>query len=296
MIRQTRINTRGVALWAGDTGQGDPVLLISGANAPALMWPEEFVQLIVKQGFRAVRYDHRDTGKSDRIDFDADPYSISDLSEDAVAVLDGLGLAKAHVVGFSLGGTLGQLMALDHPDRLLSLTLMMTAALDVDFSGNWLRALKGEPAEGILPTPRPEVVRAFQAPLNERETELDRRVAQWRLLSSPGEPFDVADYRAREEAEMDHAGEIPAPFAHAMATPVPTERGRELRHVNLPTLVIQAVDDPLNPPPHGRHLATLIPGAKLVELNGLGHAFPRSHFAQLVDLLADHWARTEPAG
>ena len=295
MVQQKISNATGIELWAEVIGQGEPVLLIAGANASAMMWPNAFVQLIAEKGYRPIRYDHRDTGKSEQVDFESQPYSIADLCADAISILDGLGIAKAHVVGLSLGGTIGQILALDHPDRLLSITLMMTAALDVDFAGNWMRALQGEVTNDGLPTPRPEVVKAFQVPLSDRNAELDRRVAQWKLLSAAGTPFDATDYRAREEADIDHAGRIPAPFAHAMATPIALERGQELRRITVPTLVIQAMDDPLNPPPHGRHLADLIPSAKLVEIDTLGHALPTSHFLYLIELLAEHWKQADSA-
>jgi len=295
MTQRSITNKFGISLWTNDQGQGAPVLLISGANASALMWPDEFADLIVQKGFRVIRYDHRDTGKSDRIDFEANPYSVADLCEDAVAVLDELNIQKAHVVGLSLGGTIGQVLALDHPERLLSLTLMMTAALDVDFSRNWMLAMEGKTVKDDLPIPRPEVVSSFQAPLKDPEAEIRRRVEQWKLLSAPGAAFDEADYIAREKADIQHSGVVPAPFAHALAAPVPLERGGELKHVGVPTLVIQAMEDPLNPPPHGQHLADLIPTAKLVGIEGLGHALPKPVFAKLASLLVSHWNGAEKA-
>ncbi len=289
MTQRSITNKSGISLWTDDTGHGAPVLLIAGANASALMWPDEFADLIVEKGYRVIRYDHRDTGKSDRINFETNPYSIADLCEDAIAVLDELNIQKAHVVGLSLGGTIGQVLALDYPDRLLSLTLMMTAALDVDFSRNWMLAMEGKTAKDTLPTPKPEIVRAFQAPVEDPEAEIRRRVAQWKLLSAPGAAFDEADYMAREKADIQHSGVVPAPLAHALAAPIPLIRGDALKYVDIPTLVIQAMEDPLNPPPHGQHLADLIPNSKLVEIEGLGHALPKSVFAELVSLLVSHW-------
>ncbi|PID63506.1 MAG: alpha/beta hydrolase [Gammaproteobacteria bacterium] len=289
MSQKTIQTNSSVNLWTEQSGKGEPVLLISGANASAFMWPGAFVRMIVDQGYRVVRYDHRDTGRSDRMDFQKNPYSVADLCDDAVAVLDGLNIEKAHVVGLSLGGTIGQVLALDHPHRLISLTVMMTAALDVDFAANWMAAMKGKATQGDLPGPVPEVVTAFKAPLADRSAEIARRVEQWRILSSPRMPFDSDDYAAREAADIDHSGSIPAPFAHAMAQPIPLERGLELKTSGVPTLVIQAADDPLNPPPHGRHIADLFGNAILVEMDGLGHALPRSHFAEILSTFVRHW-------
>ena len=287
------IDSGDVHLWAEQTGAFDDeaVLLIAGANASAMMWPDDLISLLRDAGYRIIRYDHRDTGQSAQIDFDQNPYSIEDMADDAVKVLDGLGIDQAHVVGLSLGGTIGQVLALDHPQRLLSLTVMGSAALDVDFAGNWVRALQGEEGRaGSLPMPNHEVVSAFEAPLDDREAELDRRVEQWRLLSGDKLPFDADDYRQREIADMRHSGRVAAPMAHALARPVSLERGRELVSVAMPTLVVQGHEDPLNPPPHGRHLAALIPNARLLELECVGHSLPREAFTDITAALTAHWA------
>ena len=294
MIEETIQAKSGINLWTVQSGEGASVLLISGANASALMWPDEFVRMIEDEGYQVIRYDHRDTGRSDRIDFQKAPYTVADLCDDAVAVLDNLGIGQAHVVGLSLGGTIGQVLALDHPDRLLSLTVMMTAALDVDFATNWMAAMEGKTTLSTLPGPKAEVVSAFQAPLADRGAEVARRVEQWRILSSPNAPFDPEDFAAREEAEIDHAGAVPAPFAHAMAQPISLERGLELRSCDVPTLVIQAMDDPLNPPPHGRHMVDLFGNATMVEIKNLGHALPKTHFVEILSTISQHWKSVAP--
>lgn len=279
-------------LWT--EGLGDPthppLLLIMGANTSAFGWPDELLALLVAGGRFVVRYDHRDTGRSSHRDIQQHPYAVADLAEDALAVLDGHGIQRAHVVGLSLGGSIGQILALEHRERLLTLTVMMTAALDVDFAGNIGRALRGEPSPDGLPTPDPQVLRAFARrgePGRDREAELAWRVEGWRLLSGGG-PFVESDFRRQEEKAIAHAGTHQQPTAHALATPFPVERGAELRSVTTPTLVIQAPRDPLNPPPHGRHLAELIPGARLVEIPGMGHALPSAVHQPLAELILEH--------
>ena len=118
----------GVRLWVEESGRvdGSPLLLVMGANASGVTWPDEFVAALGEE-HRVIRYDHRDTGRSTRA-FDDQPYAITDLAEDAVAVLDALGIPRAHVAGMSMGGTLVQLLLLDHPDRLLSATNFATFA------------------------------------------------------------------------------------------------------------------------------------------------------------------------
>jgi pimeloyl-ACP methyl ester carboxylesterase len=291
------INTGEVTLWLEEFGppDGGVVLLVAGANASAFMWPDGFVTLLAEEGYRVIRYDHRDTGRSTRRPFDEHPYGIEDLARDAVSILDASGVERAHVVGLSMGGTIGQVLALDHPERLLSLTLMLTTALDVDFAGNYLRAMRGEASVGSLPTPRPEVVAALGrmfTPGATYEDELRRRVEQWRVLAGDGLPFDPEEFRRIEAAAVEHAVSLMPSTAHAQVRPVPNERGEELRQVRTPTLVIQGMEDPLNPPPHGRHLAALIPGAALVEVPGLGHALPGIAHRPIAKAILEHLHRS----
>lgn len=286
-----------VTLWSEDFGEptAPALLLIMGANASAMGWPDEFVALLASGGLHVIRYDHRDTGRSTSRSFVEHPYTLADLARDAIHVLEGYGITSAHVFGFSMGGTLGQVLALDYRERLRTLTLAATAALDVDFVGNITRAFSGEPSPDGLPTPDPEILRVLSQRAGsgrDRAAELDRRVAEWRALSGEELPFDAEEFRRWEERGIDHAGSLVQPSAHALATPVPLARGAELRGITTPTLVIQGPKDPLNPPPHGRHLAESIPGARLVELPGMGHALPRAVHRPLADAILAHVRRT----
>ncbi len=287
------VNVDGRSLWSESVGSGraDTILLVAGANASALMWPDNFVELLVSKGYRVIRYDHRDTGRSTFIEFDDAPYTVEDLASDAVSILDAWEVDKAHTVGLSIGATLGQLLALDHPDRLHSLTLMCGAALDVDFVGNIGRAFSGESSPDGLPLPKKEVLEALSArakPSESMEEELDRRVKEWGLLSGEKLEFDASDFRLREQRCIDHAGTWTQPGNHAMTTPVPLSRGRELRKVSVPALVIQGSEDPLNPPPHGKHIANLLPNGRLVEIDGLGHCLPKALLPRIADEIAHH--------
>ncbi|MBE9376196.1 alpha/beta hydrolase [Saccharopolyspora sp. HNM0983] len=284
----------GLRLWSRSCGAVDaaPVLLVMGANASSAGWPAEFVQALVAQGLRVVRYDHRDTGRSTRaavVD-----YSVEDLARDAVAVLDAHGIATAHVVGMSMGGALGQVLALDHRERLRSLVLMQTAALDVDFAES-MRAAVEDGDGGGLPGPSPQVVAAFarrDEPVADVEEALRRRVAEWRLLVGDAVVFDEQEFRRWELAAIEHAGSLVQPGAHARARPVAVQRGRELAGVSTPVLVVEGGQDPVNPPPHGRHLAELIPAARCVQVPELGHALPGVLHERLVSLIVDHIGRS----
>jgi pimeloyl-ACP methyl ester carboxylesterase len=292
---QRIVSAGDVNIWTEDLGSpADPaLLLVMGANASAMAWPEPFVHLLAAGGRHVIRYDHRDTGKSTTRTFSEHPYALGDMANDAVSVLDGHGIRSAHVVGFSMGATIGQLLAIDHRDRLLSLTLIAGAALDVDFVGNIVRAFKGEPSPDGLPTPDRRVIEVLAGRANavaDTEAEIDRRVAEWRALSGNALPFDEAEFRSWERRAIDHAGTRVQPRNHAFATPAPLSRGADLGRVTTPTLVVQAALDPLNPPPHGRHLADLVPGARLAEIAGMGHALPSAVHRPLADLILAHTA------
>lgn len=287
------VDSGDVKIWSEDFGSPeDPtLLLIMGANASAMGWPDELVELLAEQWLHVIRYDHRDTGRSTHRDITSHPYSLSDLAADAVAVLDGWGVERAHVVGMSMGGTIGQLLALDYRHRLRSLTLMLTAALDVDFVGNIQRALNHEPAADGLPTPDPRVLAVLAdraRPVADLEAELERRVAEWRALCGSELSFNADEFRRWETRAIEHAGTHVQPTAHAFAVTVPLTRGTELRGVATPTLVIQGRCDPLNPPPHGRHLADMIPNARLVEIAGMGHTLPSCIHRELTRLIGEH--------
>ncbi|WP_253448003.1 alpha/beta fold hydrolase [Halomonas sp. Y3] len=287
------VNINDRSLWSESAGsnQADTILLVSGANASALMWPGEFVELLISRGYRVIRYDHRDTGRSTFMEFDEAPYTVENLAADAISVLDAWQVDKAHVVGLSIGATLGQVLALDHPERLYSLTLMCGAALDVDFVGNMNRAFSGESSLDGLPLPKKEVLEALSqraTPSRTKEEELDRRVNEWRLLSGNKFEFDESDFRQREQRCIEHAGTWAQPGNHAIATPVSLSRGKELKDVYVPTLVIQGSEDPLNPPPHGKHIADLLPNGRLVEIDGLGHCLPKALLSRLADEIGNH--------
>ncbi|MEU6703776.1 alpha/beta fold hydrolase [Streptomyces wuyuanensis] len=282
-----------VRLWSEALGDpADPaLLLIAGGNQSSRAWPREFVGLLTAAGLRVIRYDHRDTGRSTIRDFGEQPYGYAELTSDAVAVLDAHDVAAAHVVAMSMGTITGQLLALDHSRRLLSLTLMLGGGLDIDFDGNIERLFKGEPSVDGLPLPgRPllDVLALMSAPVDGPEAEIDRRVERARILSGDQVPFDPAEFRRWEQEAADHAGTVAEPVAHHMLASHPRERAAELARVRVPTQVVQALNDPVAPPPHGRHLAGLIPGARLVEIPGMGHALPGAVHAPLAAAITTH--------
>ncbi|WP_306207517.1 alpha/beta fold hydrolase [Actinoplanes sp. RD1] len=255
----------GVALWTEESG--DPaapaLLLVMGANAPGLTWPDDLVARLAAR-HRVIRYDHRDTGRSAWA-YEEHPYAIADLAGDAVAVLDAYGIDSAHVVGMSMGGVLVQLLLLDHPTRVRTATMLNTTALGSGLAG---------PGQDDLPPVDPRLLALWAELDGERDeaAELDWRVRHWRLLNGDALPFPEEEFRRWEERAIAHAGRHDNAAAHALASQEGLERGAELAGVAIPALVIDAPQDPVNPPPHAERLAAAIPGARLVTIPGMGHA------------------------
>ncbi|WP_256104337.1 alpha/beta fold hydrolase [Streptomyces sp. ODS05-4] len=278
-----------VRLWVEERGPADApaLLLIMGAQASGLAWPEELVDLLAAR-HRVIRYDHRDTGRS-TWSYDRRPYALPELAGDALAVLDALGVDRAHVVGMSMGGMLTQLLLADHPKRLLTATLMGTGALSVrPYTGP--DGAQTPAAE--LPGVDPKLVRLWSEPAEERglEAELDRRVEHWRLLSGDLVPFDAEAARALERRIVEHTGHHRTSTAHARADTAGMERTGELAVNRVPTLVVSAPAEPVYPPPHADHLAQVIGGARLVAVPGMGHALPREVHQPLSAAILEHTA------
>jgi len=239
----------------------DPaVLLIGGSGASMDWWEPEFCSSLV--GRYVICYDHRDTGDAPSYPPGQPGYTGEDLITDAVAVLDEVGVAAAHVVGISMGGALAQLVTLDHPTRVLSLTAMSTSAGAGDDD---LPGMSPALAEAFAALPEPDWA--------DDEAVVAYLVASQRVVAT--EPFNEAEIHAiatvavartknNESSQKNH---------HA------TEGSRSWRHrlgeITVPALVIHGADDPLFQLPHGEALAREIPGARLVVLPHTGHEFPR---------------------
>ncbi len=275
-------------LWVEEVGgrSAPPLLLIMGANAGAMGWPDPLVDLLARR-HRVIRYDHRDTGRSTWA-FDTHPYAVRDLAEDAVAILDALEVDRAHVVGMSMGGTLLQLLLLDHPERLHSATVFATSALGAGLADPDGRA-------SGLPGPDPRLLALWREMAAERnyEAEIAWRIEHWRILNGNVLPFDPGEVRALEERAIAHAGTFRNPAAHAAADQSGLNRAEELATIDVPTLVIEAPEDPINPPPHAEHLAATIRGARREVLPGMGHALPRTVLEPLAAMITAHTAAVD---
>jgi pimeloyl-ACP methyl ester carboxylesterase len=283
-----------VHLWTERSGNpGDPaVLLIMGTSAQGIGWPDEVVDTLVAGGRQVIRFDHRDTGRSTCVDFDKQPYALADMAADALAVLDGYDVAAAHIVGASLGGAIAQWLAVHRPERVLTLTAIMTGPLGHNAGPAWARVLAGQaPDPGDLPPPSPRflhhLAERVAMPQATRAEQVTAGVETWRVLNGDALPFDEAAARRFVETSYDRATNFAAAANHDRAgRPMTSDRLAPLSQITAPTLVIHGTADPLRPLPHGQALAAQIPCARLETVPGMGHGFfspglPR-HIGELI--------------
>jgi pimeloyl-ACP methyl ester carboxylesterase len=262
-------------------GRGDPaLLLIMGTAASMDWWEPELCERIVAGGRFVIRYDHRDTGRSVSYPPGEPGYNGHDLIEDALGVLDAFGTDRAHLVGMSMGAAMAQVIALDHPARVISLGLISTT-----FADRSRPDLPGMSAEAAARFPtRPDRY--------DRDTVIAYLVEYQRALSSRSAPFDEDAWRRVAARMFDRTTNIESALTnHDLAASGDPPR-RRLEELAIPTVVIHGRDDPLFPFEHGRALAETIPSAELLALDNVGHELPRRAW----DLVASGILSTSSAG
>lgn len=276
------ITVRGVQLCAesfGDPGQ-PPVLLIMGTGASMLWWEDDFCLKLAAGGRFVIRYDHRDTGRSVTYEPGHPGYDSGDLVEDTVGVLDAFRIQAAHLVGASAGGALAQLVALDHPDRTSTLTLISTTfALST-------------PRGRDLPGPTGEFIRFLQAAhphWTDYDTVIDHLVGYAEMLTGGRRPFLEREVRELVQADIHRTNNPASAQNHDLLEDTPRERP-PLASIRVPTLVVHGAADPMFPLPHGQALAEEIPGARLLVLPDSGHGVERADWAALASAIREHTA------
>ena len=263
---------------------GPVVLLIMGLGMQLVAWPLQLVDALVAAGYRVIRHDNRDIGLSQKFDDKGvpnllwesiklklgvtlrPPYSLNDMALDTVGVIDTLGIAQAHIVGASMGGMIAQRVALAAPQRVLSLTSIMSTS-----------GAKG------LPTPKPAIIRALMASPKGREREaiMKHYVELLRVIGSPAYPMEESQVRERIMAGLNRSYAPMGTLRQMVAIAADTGRAKELSGVSTPTLVIHGRADPLVPFACGQDTAKRIPGARLFAIDGMGHDLP----PEVIDLM-----------
>ncbi|WP_340646505.1 alpha/beta hydrolase [Phenylobacterium sp.] len=247
----------------------ETILLVNGLGSQMTRWPQAFCAKLTDKGFRAVRMDNRDTGLSTWFQ-PGQAYTLSDMSDDAMAVLDAIGADKAHIAGVSMGGMISQVIAIEQPDRVLSLTSIMSAS--------------GAPGT-MDPTPEAGAVLTVAPPNPEtdREAFIAHGVANAETIGSPGYPWPEGALRERVIAEHGRAFNPTGSARQMAAIRAYGDRTEALKKLKVPTVVLHGADDPLVPLRGGEATAAAIPNAELRVIPGMGHDVPPA----LYDIVAD---------
>ncbi len=295
MMQSGRVSVGGDIELAYDVfgDRGRPLVLIMGIGAQRVFWDDALCQHFVDAGFVVVRFDHRDIGESTRLDapvpdprrvllrrmldlhVDA-PYTLSDMATDVAGLIEKLGLERAHVVGASLGGMVGQHLAIEHPDRVRSLTSIMSTP------------------GGRRYLPKPSALRALFMPAP--RTREEAGVAIERLFTALGGPaWPVDAVRLRQIGELAHdRGPSPQGYLRHFAAVMGTyDRRPKLRTCTVPTLVIHGTHDPLFPLRAARDMVDMMPNATLLPISGMGHDLPPPVWHTLVTAIAHHAERAD---
>lgn len=263
-------------LWTERTGDpGDPaVLLIAGASAQGITYPDALVDRLVDRGVQVIRYDHRDTGRSSVVDVDRHPYGLSEMAADALAVLDAYRLPSAHVAGASMGGAIAQLLAVHAPARVRCLTLLSASVMSHDPGPGRQRAIAGHPADPAeLPPPDQRLLRHLAGP-DGAPPGVEADVALFRVMNGDVLPFDGAAARVTLERCWARASDPSAAAHHGLVGRRKTpDLFAPLSAITAPTTVVHGDQDPVFALAHGEALAAAIPGARLHVVAGMGHVY-----------------------
>lgn len=268
--------TDDIAIHFEVTGEaGAPLVLIGGGATHLIDWREEFVAMLVAEGFQVIRYDHRDIGLSPRFggpdDVDGG-YDLDDLADDVLRILDTLGIASAHLAGHSMGGIIAQYLALDHPDRVRSMVLMST--------------IPGLDRDAYLTGPQVTHADLVPFPALPPELALDQFVATQRGMHAEAFVFDEEDERAHAARQIARGYDPNGFQRHMSALLRATDRLPRLRTLTLPTAVIHGSDDPGLKPRAAELIAEAIPGATLHIHEGMGHRIERALWPDHVAVIA----------
>ncbi|MGD9397452.1 MAG: alpha/beta hydrolase [Candidatus Thorarchaeota archaeon] len=265
-----------------------PLLLIMGLGGQMIRWDEAFCKAIAAQGRWVIRFDNRDVGRSTKFDEAGvpdvmalvqgkpvdTPYKLKDMADDAVGLLDSLGIKEADIVGVSMGGMIAQTMAIHYPERVRTLTSIMSSTGNPD-----------------LPQPKPEAMAVLLAPpVSNRDEYINNSLESSRVLHGPKYPLDEDYVRRWAGVQYDRCYN-PQGFSRQLGAILTSgSRNKELENVKIPTLVIHGDVDPLVPVEGGKDTAKSIPDAKLVIIEGMGHSFPTEVVQQILQELLQHTA------
>jgi len=284
------VQANGITIEYEEQGSGEPLLLVMGLGGQLIDWPQELVDTIADEGFRVIRLDNRDSGLS--TEFTGPPpttgqiakalmfrrpmaseYLLTDMAADAASLLEVLGVDSAHVVGVSMGGMIAQTMAIEHPDRVRSLTSIMST------TGS---RKVGQPKKRLIAN----LARRKPPAL---ETAVDDTIETSRQISGP--TFDAAKMRDMAAASTQRSFRPDGTGRQTAAIMASGDRTEQLRKLDVPTLVVHGLVDPLVRPSGGVATAAAVPGSRLLMFNDMGHDLPRTRWAEMSAEIAQNAAR-----
>ncbi|MGD0195373.1 MAG: alpha/beta hydrolase [Candidatus Dormibacteria bacterium] len=280
-----RADVNGLQIEYDSFGDPDatPLLLVMGLSYQMIEWDDALCTLIASRGFRVTRFDNRDCGLSSHLDSLGPPdvmglitrtvpapYSLDDMATDAIGVLDAMGVPRAHIVGASMGGMIAQLIAINHPERVLSLTSIMSTV-------GGPHVVQAEPAVSAM---------LIAPPGKTRDERVEQSFSNRRLIFGTGMPFDAERARQKAERAVDRSYSPEGAIRQLAAIVTAPERTAALGRLTIPTLVIHGENDPLVPPDNGRQTAAALANPRLIMIPGMGHALPEQVWAEVVDAIA----------
>ncbi|MGB0208977.1 MAG: alpha/beta fold hydrolase [Ilumatobacteraceae bacterium] len=281
-MAQAEVN--GITIEYEEHGSGDPLLLVMGLSGQLTDWPPELIDHLVAAGFRVVTFDNRDIGLSSEMSGEGmarsavikamlgrpvtSPYTLTDMATDSVGLLDHLGIDRAHVVGMSMGGMISQEIAIGWPDRVMSLTSIMSHT--------------GDRRHGLAtPSLSWKLTRLGDPDPSNRQSLIDNSMQIWRWISGP--TYDEAEARQWIEAGVDRSIRVQGTARQTAAIFASRDRTPLLAAVKCPTLVIHGMVDPLVTPSGGRTTAKAVPGSRLIEFPDMGHDLPLNRIPEMVE-------------
>lgn len=271
-----RVNDAEICTEAFGNPERPAILLIMGASASMVWWDEEFCRQLADEGRFVIRYDNRDVGRSTVYAPGKPQYTIEDMADDAVGVLDAYGVEKAHLVGMSLGGMIAQVTALRDPRRVLTVTLMMSSVWDdiPDLPPIDKKILDYHAAGAAVDW-------------SDRQSATRYMAEGWRLLNGSQHEFDESRAYKLARTEFDRARSLPSMFNHAFLTGGESYYGKA-KEIELPALIIHGTEDPVLPYEHGQALASAIPNAAMLTLEGAGHEIHRAEWDRIIGAIIEH--------
>lgn len=295
-----RVKANGIEIEYDERGpkDGSVILLIMGLGMQLIAWPDSFCDALAARGFRVIRFDNRDVGLSTKMRSGGPliltaamaralvglpvkpPYTLHDMAADVIGLMDALGIESAHVVGASLGGMIAQIVAAEHPERVLSLVSLMST------SGN-----------SKLPRPSREIMRALitPRPRSDRKRAIERMTKLLSMIGSPGYKTSETELRAKVERAITRSYYPIGITRQLLAVQTGGSRVKLLKTIKAPTLVLHGAEDPLISLEAGRDTAAHIPGAQLRIFPGMGHDLPAELLPALAHDIAEHCKDAENA-